>query len=75
VLNTSVNFTDGENHNKLFSGVGKDEADLIANGFTFEIKPEKSISSLHNANFAIRYRVRSDTVIFKIVPNKVEAVD
>ena len=71
-LNETFDFTDGESHSLLFAEHGEDTPDLFvkSKNLYFEIKPLNSTSSVHDADFVIRYTATASAIKFKIVPHK-----
>lgn len=77
----TFDFTDIESHNLLFAEHGDDVPDLVvspnntSDKLYFEIKPLNSTSSVHDADFVVRYSATTTSVKFKIVPYKANNIN
>ena len=76
ITNKAFNFIDPK-YNILYAGSGLDQPDLEAENYTFEIKPERSNTSVHKSDFIIKYKVvaTNSKVIFWVIPYMVGNYD
>jgi hypothetical protein len=56
ITNKAFNFIDPR-YNILYAEGGLNQPDLEAENYTFEIKPERSDTNVHNPDFIIKYKV------------------
>jgi hypothetical protein len=56
ITNKAFNFIDPR-YNILYTEGGLNQPDLEAENYTFEIKPERSDTNVHNPDFIIKYKV------------------
>ena len=76
ITNKAFNFIDPK-YNILYAGGGLNQPDLEAENYTFEIKPERSDTNVHNPDFIIKYKVvdTNSKVQFWIIPHMVGNYD